>query len=431
MPQQNFLKGAEMKTSSVLVLVVALVAAVGFMAGAESITPLADNSMPSNTPMLGQPGSLIEVYGVIDVPIRAASNYTYTGDPIFSFTQGLFNGSRFGFRGTVGLGGSFKGIYDLEGGFVLPTGTLDQQGQIFGRQAWAGVSSDYGKLTFGRTYGTFSDAIGAGDVFGVLHGNEVYWSSSNTTATQGNIGSNDAVNGFFYQELGYRWDNSFKYEANFSGLTIGAQTMLGNVASYATSGVTDGVLNQNTMFAASLGYNSKDFPLSGAGGFQTELDSNNNHHNDIGAGIKYAFDPTDGVYVFYFHSVFDSGFARINSNNSEMSATGNATAYGRTDDIVNVAVNYYVTPVLNLIASYYFDYAQNILNGVDWGTRNSILVVADYYFTKEFDIYISASYTMFAGDLQYSPNGGDYASSVSNGGFTNVLSGMAGVRFRF
>jgi predicted porin len=52
------------------------------------------------------------------------------------------------------MGGSFKEVYTLEGGVVLPAGTIAQQ-QIFGRQAWVEVKNDYRTLTFGRQYGEF------------------------------------------------------------------------------------------------------------------------------------------------------------------------------------------------------------------------------------------------------------------------------------
>ncbi|MGO9309690.1 MAG: porin, partial [Spirochaetia bacterium] len=289
--------------------------------------------------------------------------------------------------------------------------------QIFGRQAWVGVNSDYGKLAFGRQYGEFSDAIGVGDVFGVNHGNQPYVSATN-------YGSNDAVNAFFLQESALRWDDSIKYDANFGGVTVGAMAYLSSISGSALPGA----VNQNAMYSGSLGYNSKDFPVSAAVGVQWELDANQHNHYDVGGGVKWAFDSTDAVYAFYFYSQYDSGFARINANNSEFSS---GLANGRTDNILGVAANYYVTQSLNLIAAYYLDYAQNVLNTIDNGTRNSILVVADYYFTKDFDTYLAASYSMFSGDLENTANGGDAFDANPANSITDVTSVVMGMRFRF
>ena len=420
-----------MKANRVLVLVVLLMTAVGFVAVAAD-APAA--------PALGQPGSLMEVYGVIDAAARVSTDaLTPSGGTYFGSSQGLFNGSRLGFRGTEALAGSFKAIYDLEIGVVLPYGFLDQQGsaapvgalptgvlgQLFGRQAWIGVSSDYGRLTFGRVYGTFSDALGVGDVFGTGHGNIGY---NNGVSDNGS----DAVNAFFLQEMGFRWDNSLKYEGSFSGFNVGAMASIGNAQG--------GEFLYNSMFAGSLGYSTKDFPVSLSVSAQTENDANNNNHLDVGGGLKYALDATDGIYAFYFHSAYAQGFTRISGNNSEISGT---VAQARTDEIANVGANYYVTPALNLIASYYFDYAQNVAASGDNGMRNSLLVTADYYFTKDFDIYLGAWFSNFTGVLNNNKNGGIVANTDSSAGatfggvgtaagyFSNTYSAILGARFRF
>ena len=72
-----------MKTIRVLATAALLVAAVAFTAGADA-------------PALGQPGSLVEVYGLIDTGLRLSTNADAAGEAYFGFSQGLFNGSRFG-----------------------------------------------------------------------------------------------------------------------------------------------------------------------------------------------------------------------------------------------------------------------------------------------------------------------------------------------
>jgi predicted porin len=401
-----------MKANRVLVVGVILALAVGFAARAED-APAA--------PALGQPGSLVEVYGVIDAAVRWSTHSTTGGGDYVGFSQGLFNGSRFGIRGTELLGGSFKAIYDLEGGVILPLGGLDQQQQVFGRQSWVGVSSDFGKLTLGRQYGTFSDAVGLGDVFGTNHGNMGFNSGKNENAP-------DAPNTFFLQEMGLRWDNSVKYDANFGGLTVGVMAALGDVA---------GQMLDNNMYAASLGYNGKDFPVAAAAGAQVEQDVDGKFHYNLGAGIKYAPGSTLGIYLSYEHSLFDPGFVRINANNSEMGGS----ALARSDDIASLGANYFVTPSLNLIVADWFDYAQNVQASGDNGTRNSIIGAIDCSVTKDFDVYLAGWYTMFSGALINTLNGGVNAiTDASAGGsspapaagdFDSSISVMMGVRFRF
>ncbi len=394
-----------MKANRVFLLVVLFLAAACFVAGADA-------------PMIGQPGSILEPYGLVDVAIRASTNADPNGNTYFGFSQGLFNGSRWGFRGTEDLGGGIKAIYTLEGGLIVPVGQLDQQGQVFGRQAWVGLKSDYGTLTFGRQYGTFSDAIGAGDVFGAGHGNLGYFSAGVPGGS--NYSSNDAVNFFFAQQMGFRWDDSVKYDATFSGVGVGVMAAAENAPGVGT---TNGFIDKNAMISGKLGYNSKDFPISGAVGAQYEADASYNHHFAAGGGLKYALDATDGIYLFYIHSQFDANFARISPNNSEMSS---GLAKGRIDDIVNLGANYYVLPSLNVLVSLYFDYGQNVLASADDGQRYSGLLAADYYFSKDFDVYLGAWYTQFIDAFEQSPNGGNEFANYSS-----VFAAMMGARFRF
>jgi predicted porin len=279
--------------------------------------------------------------------------------------------------------------------------------------------------------------VAVGDVF-PGHGNLGYW--SNTNAGSNNYSSTDAVNFFFAQQMGYRWDNSVKYTGNFSGVTVGAMVMPGNIpggVANLTSGLvttTYGYIDKNAMISGSLGYNSKDLPISLAVAVQYEADASYNHHFDVGGGVKYALNPQDGIYLFYIYSAFDSNFARINSNDSELSSGG----VGRQDNIVNLGANYYVLPSLNLLASLYFDYAQNVLTTGDDGERYSGLLAVDYYFSKDFDVYIGAWYTQFGDALENSANGGDAVLGVSKGSATNVagnfssvFGAMLGMRVRF
>ncbi|MGA2615042.1 MAG: hypothetical protein ABSG38_17820, partial [Spirochaetia bacterium] len=86
---------------------------------------------------------------------------------------------------------------------------------------------------------------------------------------------------------------------------------------------------------------------------------------------------------------------------------------------------------LNLIASYYFDYAQNVLANGDNGMRNSFLAAVDYYFTKDFDAYVAGWYSLFNSALQNAgKNGGDIGSTASTS-YSNSLSFMVGGRYRF
>jgi predicted porin len=51
-------------------------------------------------------------------------------------------------------------LFVLEDGFDVGTGRLQQGGDLFGRQAFVGINSPYGKITLGRQYDEFVDYFG-------------------------------------------------------------------------------------------------------------------------------------------------------------------------------------------------------------------------------------------------------------------------------
>ncbi len=279
-----------------------------------------------------QADDAVTVYGVIDAAIRNTTNSTYNAatnqsGSFTGFSQGLFNGSRFGIKGSEDLGGGTKAIYDVEAGFILGTGVSDQQSQLFGRQAWAGLSNDsYGSLTLGRQYGNLSGAIGTGDVFGELHGNEVYVSGVN----QGDVASE---NGFAYGLTGYRWDNSILYANKIGSIKFSLMhAFLGQ--NLPNNSVTSGQSATMTSFA--VGYVSDDFNVTA--GYQKEADAGPNAnvanspanptHTDLGIGANYQygekaeFGGRNGVFAYYLSSKYDAGFQRIGQTNSEFGFNG-------------------------------------------------------------------------------------------------------------
>ncbi|HKB59650.1 MAG TPA: porin [Gallionellaceae bacterium] len=399
------------------------------------------------------------VYGVIDAAVRYSTNALYspttgTASSYTGMSQGLFNGSRFGVKGTEDLGnGSTKAIYDLEAGLVLGTGASDQQGQLFGRQAWAGLADDtYGSFTVGRQYGNFSGAIGTGDVFGELHGNEVYgggagWVNGAASPNEGDVASE---NGFMYSMMGYRWDNSLLYANKVGPVKFSLMHSFQGQTSNTTSG------NASTMNSVALGYVSDD--LNVTVGYQKETDAQANAnsngtaatHTDIGFGANYQygdkaeFGGRNGVYGYYMDSKFDAGFTRVGlGTNSEFSfnTTSNALLSARQDKVLSVSTNYYVTPRTNVIVGYYHDTASNVLatsqtaavaaSGGTGGSRNGILAVADYYFSKNTDTYVMAAHTTFKGALIGNSNGGLADGAGAGVGPSSTSTVMLGMRHRF
>src|ERR1700750_1194122 len=101
--------------------------------------------------------SSVTLYGIVNEGINYINNQG--GGSVIGAIKGQTNGSRWGLRGSEDLGGGMKAIFDLENGFDGSAGTLSQGGRLFGRSAWMGLQTPYGRLTMGRQYDAMHDDV--------------------------------------------------------------------------------------------------------------------------------------------------------------------------------------------------------------------------------------------------------------------------------
>jgi predicted porin len=102
----------------------------------------------------------VTLYGVIDTGISYVSKANEAGDHRWGTQNGNLSGSRWGLKGQEDLGGGLKAIFQLENGFDPSTGTLNQGGRLFGRQAYVGLTGNqWGTVTMGRQYDPSVDMV--------------------------------------------------------------------------------------------------------------------------------------------------------------------------------------------------------------------------------------------------------------------------------
>lgn len=110
----------------------------------------------------------VQVYGLIDLGLAYVhSDADVNGvDDTSKFTMENARefGSRFGLKGTEDLGNGYKVGFVLESGFRADDGTLDQGGDLFGREAHVDLYTPYGTLTFG-VMPVFGSTLGANGLF--------------------------------------------------------------------------------------------------------------------------------------------------------------------------------------------------------------------------------------------------------------------------
>jgi predicted porin len=92
--------------------------------------------------------SSVTLYGLIDTYLEAGKRGNAS---VTKLSPGGLSGSRWGLRGSEGLGGGLNAVFTLEGGIASDTGEWGQ-GRLFGRQAYVGLAGGFGELLVGRQY---------------------------------------------------------------------------------------------------------------------------------------------------------------------------------------------------------------------------------------------------------------------------------------
>ncbi|MEA3101222.1 porin, partial [Caballeronia mineralivorans] len=101
----------------------------------------------------------VTLYGVIDAGLIYVHNANGNQKQVGT-NSGTLSGDRWGLKGQEDLGGGLKAIFQLENGFDVNTGKLNQGGREFGRQAFVGLTSDkLGTVTLGRQYDPLVDMV--------------------------------------------------------------------------------------------------------------------------------------------------------------------------------------------------------------------------------------------------------------------------------
>ncbi len=93
--------------------------------------------------------SSITLYGRIDTSLE----YTNFGpNHVVRMGTGNLFATEWGMKGIEDLGGGYAAIFKLENGFNSANGAFSNNGAMFGREAWVGLTSPYGGMQLGELY---------------------------------------------------------------------------------------------------------------------------------------------------------------------------------------------------------------------------------------------------------------------------------------
>ncbi|MGF6274198.1 putative porin [Massilia sp. UYP11] len=353
--------------------------------------------MAGAAPALAQ--SSVQVYGIIDTAIERLSNAGPNGESLTrmpNLSGGMFP-SRIGLRGSEDLGNGLKAIFTLENGFGPDAGGVNQGGRLFGRQAWVGLSGDWGAVTVGRNYSMLFFSRFDTDIIG---------------PSQYSMGSLDL---YLPND---RKDNSIAYKGTFSGVTVGATYSLGRDAATAGGPSATGCGGESATddkacraWSAMLRYDSKRW------GAALAYDTYNG-----GPGAAAAFSPTSsalsdtrinlGAYVVL-------GDWKVSGGRFWRDNEGNALTPRSTLSYLGAA--YAVTPMITI------DGQVLRLDFRDSGNDTNMVVLRGMYnFSKRTTVYLMGGKVDNSGAAAVALSAG---ATTRAGGTQNGV--MAGIKHAF
>jgi predicted porin len=182
--------------------------------------------------------SSVTLYRLIDQGLNYTSNAQ--GKAAYQMKSGDVTGSRWGLKGSEDLGGGYRAVLQLDGGFNASSGTPGQGGREFGRQAYVGISSDrYGTVTLGRQYDPTTDPNG-------------YAAPTVADNWGGDVGAHPFDND--NSDWDFRLNNAVKYVSpSYRGLIVEGMYAFSNQA---------GGFSNNSAWSAALNYQNGGLTLA-------------------------------------------------------------------------------------------------------------------------------------------------------------------------
>ncbi|SDC58880.1 porin [Paraburkholderia lycopersici] len=320
--------------------------------------------------------SSVTLYGILDAGVTYVNNSG--GAHLAEFSDGVSYGNRWGLKGVEDLGGGLSAVFVLESGFHLGTGQLGFGGAEFGRQAYVGLSNEWGTLSLGNQLDMTAEMVSLYNISAWASGYAIH---------QGDF---DRLNAD-------RLPNSIKFlSKDFGGFTFGGMWSFGNVA---------GNFHEDSAYSLGAHFARGNFT---AGAAYTQL---NNPHG-IYAFDPYAMigtrsflgrptvsvDPATGALTDLYSStsfpVERQGTFGIGSSYafSNVTLMGNFTcttikAFGETShmQVAEGGANWQVTHAFSAIGGYQYTHFE----GHHW---NQVSAGLHYLLSKRTDVYLSGDW---------------------------------------
>jgi len=365
--------------------------------------------------------SSVTLYGVADVNVEYVNHLGVVPTAFNQFnrgpshdvarmTSGGLAGSRWGLRGVEDLGSGLKSIFVLESGFNLETGTSQQSGRLFGRQALVGLQSSYGQVSFGRQYTSMFEMLAN--------------YSPTAYATQ-------------YEPIilqsgpNFREDNTIKYSGQFGpvkaiahwsfGVGVALPATVGIATPIGGNGEVPGQFRRDSAYGAAVAYEAGPIGLTiGYDQWNPTIDTSSGTVRKAVVGASYAYSP-----------------ARIMGGYRWGRNTNAADVMFQRDDFYWIGAIYQVSPAVGLTLEYNYDNVKSLYGNTQVANPWQIAFVANYAFSKRTDVYVTTAFARNAG-LMLESLATVYANSLSLGnsyalgnGQSTMIGAAVGLRHKF
>lgn len=362
--------------------------------------------------------STVTLYGLIDNGITYTNNQS--GKSAVQMTSANIQGSRWGLRGNEDLGGGLSAIFTLENGYSLTNGNLGQNGRMFGRQAFVGLSdARFGTVTLGRQYDSVVDYLAPTSLTGTALGGTYF----------AHPYDNDNL------DNALRINNAVKFASpNYSGLKFGALYGFSNSSAFAN--------NRAYSFGASYNYGGLNVA---AGYLQFNNDINSlqlgatapgaqtgtytfaaGSQKTLGAGATYTFGAATAGFVYTqtnLGSTLGGGVSPAQSGLADgLPFRGDSARFQNFEG----NLRYNLSPTVTVAGSYSYTRA-NFGGGVR-PNYNQVNLYADYMLSKRTDLYLISEYQ----HVSSNPYVTAYLNALSSASSTrSQVAVSAGMRHRF
>jgi general bacterial porin, GBP family len=380
----------------------------------------------------------VTLYGILDVAVgtiehsaNGSATFPSTINPVSKVSvanshslTGVFNGgisdSRWGIRGNENLGGGWSAFFDLESGFNLPTGQINNaaasiagtnntvgapsalSGQFFNRGAYVGLhNKDYGSLEFGRTPTLGLDTLANYDPLFLAQLFSPFGFSGSYSA--GGITE------------GSRTDNNIKYQNRIGNVNFGLSYSLGGVAGNFGAGSTWGAnvgYETNNFGVQAVWYSARDVLHSGAlvganpvgsPGVGTNVGALTlNNDEDFLLAAKYSFGPLTlrGGYERYElkppTDPLGGASPTVGTSYFGFSGTATNTAHSQISNVYFFGGDYRITPQFDVALGVYDTQAMQNASFAG-GNQLQYSALADYHLSRRTDVYAGYMFSKFNG----------------------------------